>query len=180
MSRPVTSILWLLTILLLSALVLQWLEGWEEQQVLQPEVPALTHATVMLVGYEGETYPGIEASGSYLRVGCNDVLIPTEIPVVSRRLPSILSALTGYQPPQGLHNPLRDVGLSFVRLDQGGGEEVIVHLAGQISLGGICDVPRLKAQIEETIRIYREKFEVLLNDSASAYRCLGDESGRCK
>ena len=137
-------------------------------------------AEVLLVGYDGEQFPGVEASGSFLRVGCNDALIPVEIPVVSTRLQSVLAALSQLEAPEGLYNPIKEKGLSFMRLDEKRGGKAIVYLSGSPLLGGICDTPRLKAQIEETIRLYTDDFEIWLNGSAREYQCLGDESGLCK
>ena len=138
---------------------------------------------MFLVAYEGEgDFPGMQQSGSYLRVGCADMLVPYDIPVVSTRLKSVLTALTQFAPPQGLHNPLKEKGITFLGLQEDERGRDIIFLEGHPTFGGICDTPRFKAQIEETLKLYlmKQKFEIRLNSDAKAYRCLGDLSGRCK
>jgi hypothetical protein len=74
---------------------------------------------------------------------------------------------------------VQEKGLKFRSLRE---EEAktIIFVDGELQFGGVCDTPRFKAQLEETIRLYSPKFEIILNDSASAYRCLGDLKGDCK
>jgi hypothetical protein len=55
-----------------------------------------------------------------------------------------------------------------------------VWLSGDLVSGGACDVPRVKAQVEETVRLYSPVFKIYLNGSESAWRCFGDMSGQCE
>jgi len=137
-------------------------------------------AKVMLIAYEGEPFPGIEQSGSYLRLGCRDMLVPQEIPVVSRRFPSVLTALASFEPPQGLHNPLKEQGILFRELTEDARGKTIIFLEGHPSFGGICDTPRFKGQLEETVKLYAKKFEIRLNGEEAHYRCIDDLSGECR
>jgi hypothetical protein len=173
-----SSLLWLLAVVVLSAVALSILDQWEERRVRRLEPEVISEATAMLVGYGGEAFPGIEGSGSLLRVGCGDFLIESKIPVVAPRLSSVLSALSTYTAPVGLHNPIFDKQIFFVGLRRIG-RHYTVSFEGTPLLGGICDTPRLKAQIEETIRLYTDDFEIRLNGSVQAYECMGDESGLC-
>jgi len=49
-------------------------------------------------------------------------------------------------------------------------------------IAGVCDVPRIKEQVTETVRTYADKrpFEIYLNNTTREWECLGDESGLCK
>lgn len=179
MPRSFRTLFWLLAVLLLSAFVLNFLERREERQEYQ-SLEEKPKAMAMLIAYEGEEFPGVEQSGSYLKVGCQDMLVPYDIPVVATRLPSVLTALTQFEPPEGLHNPLQEKGITFKELQEDETGRTIVLLEGQPSFGGICDTPRFKAQIEETLKLYVKKFEIRLNGDAKAYRCIGDLSGNCK
>ena len=61
-------------------------------------------------------------------------------------------------------------------------EPVEVNLNGEIMMGGTCDTPRFKAQIEETIKRYignRQSFQINIKGDPDAWDCLGDESGMC-
>lgn len=181
MKRGFSTILWLLIVISLSAVLLNFLERREERQEYQ-SLEEKPRAKVMLIAYEGDQFPGVEQSGSYLRVGCADMLVPFDIPVVSTRLPSVLQALTQFEPPTGLHNPLHEKGIAFIGLQEDEKGRAVISLEGHPTFGGICDTPRFKAQIEETLALYlqKQKFEIRLNSDAKAYRCIGDLSGKCK
>lgn len=172
---PFRSLLWLLLVILLSAGALAMLNRCEERQAVEQGDQMMGSATVMLVAYEGETGTGTELDGDlshYERVGCKDILVPYEIPVVSKRLKSVLAALGTYNPPLGLHNPLRDARLVVEDVETQGRSAVLVELAGEPQLGGVCDTPRLKAQLEKTVVLYEEKFVIRLNGSEEAYKNL--------
>lgn len=181
MKRGFLTLLWLLLVIVLSAVLLSFLERQQERQEYQAseEKPK---AEVFLIAYEGGQFPGLEQSGSYLRVGCADMLVPYDIPVTSPRLPSVLTALTRYEPPPGLHNPLQEKGITFRELQEDEKGRMVVFIEGKPSFGGICDTPRFKAQFEGTLKLYlqKKKFEIRLNGDAKAYRCIDDLSGRCK
>ena len=165
-----------------SALILHLLDRWERERVPRIPPPEKQKATVLLVGYADEEFPGKSESGSYLQVGCNDFLVPTEIPVSSKRLQSVLYALTTYEPDVLLHNAVQQKSLRFIRIEDRlhlGVYKTIVHMEGDPVFGGICDVPRLKAQLEETLKLYLDPFEIHLNGSAKRWECLGNESGTC-
>lgn len=56
--------------------------------------------------------------------------------------------------------------------------------ASQGGIAGVCDVPRIKEQMTETVRAYASQkggpFQITLNGSVRNWECLGDESGNCK
>lgn len=51
-------------------------------------------------------------------------------------------------------------------------------------LAGVCDTPRIKEQITQTLAEYSteklQSFTIFLDGSTTAWQCLGDESGLCK
>ena len=187
MPRNIRTLFSFLAVLLMSAVTLSTLERWQTKR---EERAAYEHPTaiVMLVAYEGDHFPGMdstgspqgEASGSFLKVGCQDLLVPFKIPVLSSRLPSVLTALMTYDPPAGLHNAVKEKDIFVKAVEHDATGKAIILLEGHPSFGGICDTPRFMGQLEETIRPYEKRFEIRLNNSESAYRCLVDMSGRCK
>lgn len=55
-----------------------------------------------------------------------------------------------------------------------------IYLKGQPVSGGTCDDPRIKHQVEGTIKRYATKYKLFLNGKESAWRCLGNLKGDCK
>jgi hypothetical protein len=88
-------------------------------------------------------------------VGCGDSAIPVtvNIPptqgVLRAALEKLLSARQQFYGESGLYNALyqSDLQVTGVAIEQG---KAIIHLTGNITLGGTCDAPRLEAQIEQT------------------------------
>jgi len=158
---------------------LSLLEQWEEKKVVEEESVMRDTAPVFLVVYGGEENEDLGDLSEYEMVGCDDILVPYEIPVVSKRLKSVLSALADFEPPRGLNNPLRDKDLAVVDIQGRGHKATIISLAGEPELGGFCDTPRLKGQIESTVSLYEEDFVIRLNGSEEDYECLGDVRGGC-
>ncbi|HEX7976680.1 MAG TPA: GerMN domain-containing protein [Anaerolineales bacterium] len=98
---------------------------------------------------------------SGLAVGCGDSAVPSDIPA---------SLPAGAQPPQavraalealfsiheqivgqsGLYNALSQASLQVQDVQVGADGRASVSLSGQLLLGGECDDPRVKAQIEQT------------------------------
>ncbi len=81
---------------------------------------------------------------------------------------------------QDLYNSLWQSDLSVDKIMSSDGVTTEVWLKGKTQSGGVCDDPRIKAQIESTVSRFKPKFKIFLNGSESAYRCLGDMSGQCK
>lgn len=53
----------------------------------------------------------------------------------------------------------------------------------QKGLTGVCDTPRIKEQITQTLGEYgtekKQSFTIFLDGSTTTWQCLGDESGKC-
>jgi hypothetical protein len=88
-------------------------------------------------------------------VGCGDSAIPITVTiprtqaVLRASLEKLLSAKQQFYGEAGYYNALyqSDLEVASVTIEQG---KAIIHLAGSIMLGGVCDAPRVEAQIEQT------------------------------
>jgi hypothetical protein len=88
-------------------------------------------------------------------VGCGDSAIPITVTipptqgVLRAALEKLFSAKQQFYGESGYYNALyqSDLEVASVKIEQG---NAIVHLTGSITLGGVCDAPRVQAQIEQT------------------------------
>lgn len=92
-------------------------------------------------------------------IGCNDSVIPvavdiepTEAPLTAA-LTELLSLGEQYDGQSGLYNVFYQSDLSVEGIDIVNGE-AIIHLTGNLQLGGVCDNPRVQAQLEQTALQY--------------------------
>jgi hypothetical protein len=89
-------------------------------------------------------------------VGCGDSAVPVqvEIPpthgVLKAALVVLLSIKDQYYGQSGLYNALyqADLQVETVRIDGG---KASVYLIGTLMMGGECDIPRVQAQLEQTV-----------------------------
>ncbi len=87
-------------------------------------------------------------------LGCGDTLVPVvqEIPatraVLRATLERLLSIRTQYYGESGLYNALYQSSLQLedVRIDH---RVATIWLSGQVVMGGVCDAPRIQAQLEQ-------------------------------
>ncbi len=93
------------------------------------------------------------ASGK--KIGCNDSVIPIKVQIqptlgVLRAALTKLFELYGQKEygASSLSNALYQSNLSIESLNIVN-REAIIHLKGSLVLGGVCDDPRVKAQLEE-------------------------------
>jgi hypothetical protein len=88
-------------------------------------------------------------------VGCGDSAIPVmvETPptqeVLKASMESLLSMQDQYYGESGLYNALyqSDLQVESITLENG---KAVIHLTGTLMLGGVCDNPRVEAQLEAT------------------------------
>ena len=88
-------------------------------------------------------------------VGCGDSAIPVvvETPptqeVLKASMESLLSMKEQYYGESGLYNALyqSDLQVESITLKNG---KAVIHLIGTLMLGGVCDNPRVEAQLEAT------------------------------
>ena len=108
---------------------------------------------------------------SGILVGCGDsavpvtVIIPRTQGVLKAALEKLLSIKEQYYGESGLYNALyqSDLKLKSVTIDQG---KAVIHLTGTVMLGGVCDAPRVEAQIKQTALQFStvSDVEVFIND----------------
>jgi hypothetical protein len=104
------------------------------------------------------------------RIGCGDSLVP-----VIRRIAPTIAPLTAamklllndhhrYYGQSGLYNALYQSRLQVQRASVVQGTAV-VHLKGTMQLGGVCDDPRVGAQLRQTVRQFPtvRRVEIFIN-----------------
>lgn len=89
------------------------------------------------------------------KIGCNDSIVAVEriIPAtqapLTAALKELLSVRARYYDQTGLYNSLYESNLKVDGISIVGGK-ALIHLSGKVILGGVCDNPRVEAQIKET------------------------------
>ena len=87
-----------------------------------------------------------------VRFGCNDSLVAVFHSPAAAEEPlrsSLDILLGGGDPPDGLYNALENSDLDYVSA-YFDGTTVVVNLTGTLRPGGVCDLPRLDAQLTHT------------------------------
>lgn len=131
-----------------------------------PRTPTQAQQTVkiFLIALEdnGQTGPVVGCGDSVIPV---TVVIPSTQGVLKAALGKLLSIGEQYYGESGLYNALyqSDLQLKGVTIDQG---KAIIHLTGALMLGGVCDAPRVEAQIEQTALQFStvSSVEVFINE----------------
>lgn len=80
----------------------------------------------------------------------------------------------------GLLNSLWESTLKVEQIRSIDGFTTEVWLVGELLSPGTCADPRIKEQVEATVRQYRPEFEIILNGNEANWRCFGDMSGLCQ
>jgi hypothetical protein len=100
-------------------------------------------------------YVALDDGGSSgVRFGCNDSLVAvhTADPSIREPLQAAMSQLLseGRTPtPAGLYSALDSSSLRYVS-GYFDGATVVVNLTGSVQPGGVCDIPRIEAQLTHT------------------------------
>jgi hypothetical protein len=89
-------------------------------------------------------------------IGCGDSAVPVQVEiqptqaVLKAALVALLSIKDQYYGQSGLYNALyqSDLQVESVSINNG---KASVYLAGTLLMGGECDIPRVKAQLEQTV-----------------------------
>ncbi len=102
-------------------------------------------------------------STNSVQVGCGDSAMPVTTTTVSQydgtnpvasinaAISTIINTTANQFQAQNLQNPLAGQQVTIQSVVQSG-TQLVVHLNGQFSFGGTCEMPRVRAQIEETIK----------------------------
>lgn len=130
----------------------------------EPSVPPpLEEVRIFLVELEEGAAGGEEAAETPRAgdtFGCGDRLRAVAVPVATEgvategRIAAALGSLLEASGGQGLYTALERSELEVERVEPVAGVEGLyrVHLTGQLRLGGVCDNPRVRAQLEATAR----------------------------
>jgi LysM repeat protein len=89
-------------------------------------------------------------------IGCDDSVVPVEVTISPTNAPlrasleKLLSIKDQYYGQSGLYNALyqSDLWVEDAKIVD---RHAVVHLAGSENVGGVCDVPRVSAQLQETV-----------------------------
>lgn len=132
-----------------------------------PEPPTLPTATPAAVTVQ-LFFVALEDNGlSGRAIGCGDSIVPVQVQLpytedLPRATLETLLAVQGqFYGESGLYNGLDQSTLQVEEISTEGGR-AIVNLSGTLMLGGVCDNPRVEAQIEETMLQFPGVDEVLV------------------
>ncbi len=125
-----------------------------------------TRTTIYLVALEDEGRTGMQ-------IGCGDRLVPVEVQieptlaVLRAAMESLVNLDDRFYEESGLYNALYRSNLSVDELTLENGTATI-QLSGQLSLGGVCDTPRFKGQLQQTaLQFYTvDNVEIFINGEA--------------
>jgi hypothetical protein len=139
--------------------------------------------TVAMVLTEGAKAPDGAKIGETF--GCNDQVAYVKAPRESDSgdtLRDVLNSLFAQRDPSfaKLYNSLAMTSLTVDKIQSTDGVTTEVWLKGTPTSGGTCDDPRIRMQIEATIKRLKPKYKIFLNGSESEYNCIGNMSGNCK
>lgn len=103
------------------------------------------------------------------QIGCGDSLIPVETTVsaaddasaIQATLELLLATEWANHPASGLYNALSQSALRVESVSVEGGTAT-AHLVGTVMMGGVCDTPRFKAQLEELVLQFASVQEVFI------------------
>ncbi|MBN1585755.1 hypothetical protein JW899_05325 [Candidatus Uhrbacteria bacterium] len=158
-------------------------DGEQARQHREEEAES-NYVTVAMIVTEGSAVPDGVTLGP--TIGCNDRVAFIKVSRLTDSGQVVIDALNtlfGLNDATygGLHNSLAESTLKVSdRAYTTGSAGVEIRMEGSVMSAGTCDDPRIRAQIEETIRYFEPNFTVILNDSDSAWRCFGNQTGLCK
>lgn len=142
------------------------------------------NSVVVFLTAEKAEYKGDDA---YMEFGCESLLVPvrrtltkTQSDLAHAIVELITIKETAYF-DQGLRNAVAPsaptIKLTNIHYEDG---VRVIDFEGSFLSAGTCDDPRIKAQIEETVKLYTDKYRIQLNGKESEWRCLFDQSGLCE
>lgn len=132
-----------------------------------------------------------EKPDAFKKFGCDEYLIPVKVTIEGEAtVAKALNALFTADPAQYGADLITSGAIKdqFFVLDSVDPEKVgtgtnIVSLKRREgkAVAGVCDIPRVKEQIKETIRatVVDNPFIINFNGSPRGWDCFGDESGAC-
>lgn len=141
------------------------------------------NSIVFFLTAEKADYKGSDA---YMEFGCESLLIPVRKELskdqsdLATALVQLITTKEQAYADQGLRNAIAPsaptIKLTNIHYD---GKTRVIDFEGSFKSAGVCEDPRIKAQIEETVKLYATDYRIQLNGDAKNWRCLGDQSGQC-
>jgi LysM repeat protein len=122
-----------------------------------------TRTNIYLIALEDEGRSGMQ-------IGCGDSVVPVEIEieptlaVLTAAMNALLDLDERFYGESGLYNALYNSNLNVESINLVDGQATI-NLTGDVSLGGVCDVPRFEAQLRQTALQYYtvDSVEITIN-----------------
>jgi hypothetical protein len=121
-----------------------------------------------------------------MEFGCESLLVPVKIAItktqsdLAEALVQLITIKQNAYEEQALRNAVAPsaptIKLTNIHYE---GKTRVIDFEGQFTSGGACDDPRIKAQIEETVKLYVTDYQIRLNGEEKQWRCLFDASGLC-
>ncbi len=155
-------------------------EGGPAQSTAPPRASAYLIALAGPAAERASTRPDAK------KIGCDDYAVPVTLAATidpKTPLRDTMAALVAATDKEanglGFMTALSKSSLTVGDIATKDDGTFVIDLVGTLSSGGVCDDPRIKAQVELTAKQFG-KAEIRLNGSESKWRCLGDQSGRCK
>lgn len=111
-----------------------------------------TSTNIYLIALEDEGQSGMQ-------IGCGDSVVPVRIEieptlaVLTAAMTNLVNLDERFYGESGLYNALSNSDLSVDEISLVDGHATI-NLSGDVSLGGVCDVPRFEAQLRQTALQY--------------------------
>jgi hypothetical protein len=121
----------------------------QTQTTQSPTSTGTTQVNIYLIALEDNGQTGE-------KIGCGDSVIPVKRTISATKTPlqaaykELLSIKTRDYGQSGFYNSLYSSALTFKSANIDARGKATVQLTGQVSLGGVCDSPRFKAQLEKT------------------------------
>jgi LysM repeat protein len=111
-----------------------------------------TRTNIYLIALEDMGQSGME-------IGCGDSVVPVEVEIeptiapLTAALETLLNLDERFYGQSGLYNALYRFDLAVDRIDIVD-SVASIYLTGELQVGGVCDEPRVRAQLEETALQY--------------------------
>lgn len=128
-----------------------------------------------------------EGKDAYMEFGCESLLVPVKRDLtktqsdLAEALVQLITIKQNAYADQGLRNAIAPsaptIKLANIHYD---GKTRVISFEGSFTSSGACEDPRIKAQIEETVKLYSDNYRIELNGSDKNWRCLFDQSGQCE
>ncbi len=119
---------------------------------------------------------------AFIEYGCESVLVPVKVELeksqsdLATAIVQLLTIKKAQFADKDLTNSLSGIGLALANVAYEEGKRII-EFEGEPKLSGVCEDARIQAQLEETVKLYSDNFELRLNGSAQDWEDLFNLAG---